>query len=104
MKDNNVAYLQTAKTDVYSSFEELRSLIQEKLLDIVYERVEKAIPTSKRKEEIEEVLESLLPEEKRYLVSELSDLAIGRETERIKEAVFYVFGNTEEIKRTIMGF
>ena len=96
--------LPTPKTDVYNEFEDLRPLIQEKLLDIVYERVERAIPTPKRKEEIEEALKSLLPEEKRYLLNELSDLSFGKEVDRIKAAVFYVFANTEEIKQTILGF
>lgn len=99
-----MAYIQTAKAKTYNEFEELRPLIKEKLLDLICDRVYRAIPTSDKKEMVEEAIKDYLPDDKKHLLAELSDLNLENEVNRIKEAVFYVFANENEIKLTILGF
>jgi hypothetical protein len=72
----NVAYLHTARADVFNEFEELRPLIQDKLLDVVYERAYKKIPTPRRKKEIRKDLIVSLPEDKKHLLVELESFKI----------------------------
>ena len=99
----SVTVLHTTKTDVYGEFKELIPEIREKIADYVYSRVGIEDSKSKKKYEVLDKLKKALPEEHK-LITELEDIILAIECERIEKAIFYALENGEELKRVILGF
>jgi len=103
-KGNNIFLLPNTKTEVHSKFAELTPLIREKMVDIILARVEIENSKSKRRREILEELETIVPKECKHLITELEDTILAIGCERIEKTIFYVLENAEDIKKTVLGF
>jgi len=103
-KENNIFLLPTTKTEIHNEFKEITPLVREKIMDIVFARIESEYPDIKRKRQILNELETILPQECKHLITELQDIMLGIEITKIEKAVFYVLENAEDIKKTILGF
>jgi len=103
-KTNNIFPLPTTKTEIHSEFEEIIPLVREKIMDIVFTRIESEYPSIKRKRQVLEELEVVIPKEYKHLVTELQDIVLGIEVTKIEMAVLYVLENAEDIKKTVLGF
>ena len=103
-KTNNIFPLPTTKTEIHSEFEELIPLVREKIMDIVFARIESEYPDIRRKRQILNELEVIVPKECKHLITELEDIILGIEVTKIEKAVFYVLENAEDIKKTVLGF
>ena len=62
-KEDNIFPLPTTKTEIHSEFEEIILLVREKIMDIVFARIESEYPNIKRKRQILEELEAIVPGE-----------------------------------------
>ena len=103
-KTNNIFPLPTTKTEIHNEFEEIIPLVREKIMDIVFAKIESEYPNIERKRQILEELEVIVPGECKRLITELQDIMLGIEVIKIEMAVFYVLENAEELKKTILGF
>jgi len=103
-KEDNIFLLPTTKTEIHNEFAELTPLIREKIMDIIFARIESEYPNVKRKHQILNELEAIVPGECKHLITELEDIVLGIEVTKIEMAVFYVLENAEELKKTILGF
>jgi len=103
-KKGNIFLLPTTKTETHSEFEELILLAREKIMDIVFARIESEYPDIERKRQVLEELEAVVPKEYKHLIIELQDIMFGIEIIKIEKAVFYVLENAEELKKTVLGF
>ena len=62
MNKNNIFLLPIAKTEIFNRFDDLKAYMKERLLDLIFEKVDKADTRDKRKHEIFRVLEEVIPE------------------------------------------
>jgi len=103
-KTNNIFPLPTTKTEIHSEFADLTPLIREKIMDIIFARIESEYPDIERKRQVLEELEAVVPKECKHLIIELQDIMLGIEVTKIEMAVFYVLENVEKLKKTVLGF
>ena len=60
--DNNIFLLPTAKTEILNGFDDLKAYTKERLIDLIFEKVDKTDTRDKRKHKIFRVLEEEIPE------------------------------------------
>jgi len=60
--DNNIFLLPTAKTEILNGFDDLKAYMKERLMDLIFEKVDKTDTRDKRKHKIFRVLEEVIPE------------------------------------------
>jgi len=103
-KKGSIFLLPTTKTEIHSEFAELTPLIREKIMDIVFTRIESKDFSTIKKRQILNELEAIVPKECAHLITELEDIVLGIEVTKIEKAVFYVLENAEDLKKTVLGF
>lgn len=103
-KKSNIFLLPTAKTEIHNEFKELIPEIREKIMDIVFTRIKPEDSSTRRKHQILNELEAIIPQECKHLITELQDIVLGIETTKIEKTVLYVLENAEDLKKTVLGF
>lgn len=73
-------------------------------MDHVNEIVDSRDSKLDRQLELFDEIKWLVPEEYKHLVGELEDLVLNIRIERIERTFAYALNNSEELKRTVIGF
>ncbi len=103
-KISNVFLLPTAKTEIHNEFKDLTPFIREKIMDIISARIKSEDSIIRKKNQILNELQAIIPKEFKHLIIELEDIMLGIEITKIEKAVLYVLENAEDLKKTVLGF
>ena len=84
-------------------FYDLVPEVREKIVDLIFNKITPPSKEKNRIREIFEMLEFLVPEEYKHLITELDDLMLSDKVKSIEKTTFYLLKNGDEIKRSLIG-